>query len=227
MSDPATPLGETLHNPATPQARTEIIHHLWRGRPSRLNNLDWDAYFAYYTRECNEAMIDEGKYLTARTHQDMLRIAHLLEDEPTKDNVRQKIRQTLTQQRPPEDENRMLDGSIKLAARLLAMVNIGSLPSEVSGRLFLPWNEGSLRNSVHSHFDVPQEVDPKNVVIGTDLTARNIDHISEIEIVSTDNLVDHLRLVERDKKLCIFHHVSFLKWMESTQKYVVSFSYNE
>jgi hypothetical protein len=225
MSNLVTPLSEVLQNPTTPESRAEIVHRFWPDGASaslQPGNLDWDAYFAYYTRQCNAALVDEGKYLAARTHQDLLKIAHLLKHETTEDEVKQKIRQTLTQQRPPDDENKMIDGSIKLATRLFLMVNIGPLPSEVFGTLFLPWTRGSLQDAVHDYFNVAPEMVPvsENDVIRMDLTARNIDRISGIEVVPTDNLVDHLRLVEMGKKLCIFHHVSFLKRMKVIQTYV-------
>lgn len=191
MSNPAGPIDEVLQCPATPQARAEIVHHLWRRRcgPSlRTNDCDWDAYFAYYTRECNAALVNGGIYLSARSHHDLVRIAHLLEEEPCEEEARQKLRNTFTQQRSLADENKMLDGSLRLAARLLAMINVGPLPSEVSGRHFVHWNRGSLQYAVHRHFNIPpeNELDLKNDIIGTDLTCRNVARVSRIEIVPTD-----------------------------------------
>ncbi|CAO2652016.1 Nn.00g002990.m01.CDS01 [Neocucurbitaria sp. VM-36] len=222
MSKLASPLDEVLQNPVAPQARSDVIHLLWRQQstaPLRTDDCDWDAYFAYYTKECNAALNNGGIYLSARSHHDLSKIAHLLEDEPCEAEVRQKLRQTFTQQRSLADEKDMLDGSIRLAARLLAMIHIGPLPSEVSARLFVPWNQGSLQHAVHSYFSLPPEIDSdsEHDVIGMDLTCRNIDRISGIEIVPTDNLVDHLRLVDKDKKLCVFHHVSFLRIMKATK----------
>ncbi|ORY14049.1 hypothetical protein BCR34DRAFT_480130 [Clohesyomyces aquaticus] len=222
MQTATTPLIQTLHTCATLPVRNEIMCHLWRqssSTPSLSSNLDWDAYFAYYTKQCKAALINEGKYLSARTHLDLLRIAHLLEDEPTQDDVKRKIREDLTQQRPPEEEDKMLDRSIRLAARMLAMINIGPLPTEVSGRHSLSWNQGSFRDALHDHFNDPQETKPDGAVIGTDLTARSVNRI--FEVVLTDNLVDHLRLVEKEKKLCLFHHISFLKSMKSINRYVL------
>lgn len=219
-----TPLREPLQSPATARARMMIIDQLWRNkRPtvSRPTDLSWDAYFAYYTKQCCSALVDEGKHLSARAHDDLLRIAHLLEDEPTQDEVKRKIRQTLTQQRPLDDENSMLDGSIKLAARLHSMVDIGPLDSEVSGRISLLWKKGSLKDTVQAHFYASTNMDHDEALIETDLTARNIASISGIEIVFTDNIADHLRLIARDRKLCIFHHVTFLKWMKFARKYVL------
>jgi hypothetical protein len=141
MSNLVTPLSEVLQNPATPEARAEIVHYLWPDRALaslQTDSLNWNAYFAYYTKQCNAALADEGKYLAARTHQDLIEIAYLLKHEITEDEVKQKIRQTLTQQRLPDKEDKMLDSSIKLATRLFVIVNIRPLPSKVYRALFLP-----------------------------------------------------------------------------------------
>lgn len=52
-------------------------------------------------------------------------------------------------------------------------------------------------------------MDSKNEIIGEDLICYNIERMSGIELIATDNLIDHLRLVERDKKLCLPSHIVF------------------
>ena len=222
MSTPSSPLCEALQSPVSLQAQAEIISSLWSAGTanlSRSDNADWAAYFAYYTAQCNAALVREGIYLSVRTHEGLLGVARLLEDEPCEADVKQKLRQRLTQQRSEADEKKMLDGSVRLAARLLAMVNVGPLPSELSDRICLPWHQGSLQQAIHDHFNTPPEVnlDAKEDIIATDLTCRNIDRVSGIEMVPTDNLLDHLRLVDKDKKLCVFHHVSFLRRMKAVK----------
>jgi hypothetical protein len=225
MSMPKSELSGALQDPVTPQARVEIVQHIWRDRAGSLfrdTHLDWDAFFAYYTHECNVALFNQGAHIAARTHHDLLRTAHLLEDESTENEISEMLRQTLTTQRCPADEKEMLDGSIKLAARVLAMVSIGPLGPEISGRLSLPWSQGSFQDAVHGYFNDPQEIDldPKDNIIGTDLTCHTIERVSGIEVVPTDNVLDHLRLVEGDKKVCIFHHASFLKTMIAVKRSV-------
>jgi hypothetical protein len=222
MSHSKRLLDEALHEPVTLDTRADIVLRLWRNQtPNTLSfeNRDWDAYFAYYTRECNFALVDQGTHISSRTHEDLVTTAHLLEDEQTEDGVRQKLRQTLTQQRLPADERRMLDGSIRLAARLLLMMNIGLSPSEISGRKAIPWPKGSLQEAVHGHFNAlpAAAAVTNNDVVGMDLTCRNIERIAGIEIVPTNNLIDHLRLVDKDKKLCVFHHVTFLRRMQAVK----------
>ncbi|KAF2025689.1 hypothetical protein EK21DRAFT_75819 [Setomelanomma holmii] len=215
-------LQEALQAPVTAQARLEILDRLWPYHASAIeeeDKSDWDAYFAYYTRQCTMALLDEGRQLCARNHEDILRIARLLTTEPTRSSVKTRIQEGLTQRRADEEEMQMLEGSASLATRLLAMIDVGPLPSEVSGRRTLPWCDESLYAAIHTHFDTPQDPDAEKIALAMDFTARNIVNTAGIAIIWTDNLVDHLRLVDNDKKLCVFHHVSFLNRMEWTQSH--------
>lgn len=216
-----------INKPITREGKTEIVARLWGSQNAsnmQFAERDWDAFFAFYARECREALVDQGIHLSVRNHGDLLLTAHLLEDELTKEDIRLKLRRTLTQQRSAVDEQRMLDGSITLAARLSLMIKIGSMPSEVSGRLIVPWTQGSLRDAIYDRFNRLPGVlaDPKHDIIESDLTCRNVERIAGIEVVPTDNLVDHLRLVDRDKKLCLFQHITVLHRMKITSWYVIS-----
>jgi hypothetical protein len=217
-----SPLSEGLHEAVTSEARLEIIRQLW---PSLLpsaqlrKEIDWNSYFSFYNRECNAALVEEGKHLYARSHNDLLQITRLLRTEPTRQEVKLKIRQRFTQHRPIADEEAMLIGSIKLATRILAMTNTGPLANEVSGQRSISWSNEPLHEAVNTHFEEDLDSEFENYILGSELTARNIDRIAKISIIWTDNLVDHLRLVERDKKLCVFHHASFLRHMEHVQRF--------
>ncbi|KAJ8107433.1 hypothetical protein OPT61_g8871 [Boeremia exigua] len=210
MSTLVNPLIGALHKPCTQEARAEIIQQIWPGTTSsplttpKSSGLNWDVYFSFYKRECEAALFDEGKHIAPRTHQDLLNIVRLLRSGLTETEVKQTIRQSLTQQRPMEDENRMLDAYIKLVARLYAMVSIGPMPYEVylGGATFLSWTHGPLQDAVHEYFNVVPDtlLEPEDEAIGIHLTAYCIDHISGIEVVPTDNLVNHLRLVKRGRQ---------------------------
>ena len=226
MSTSNGPLDEVLQDPVTPQARMEIVQRLWRGgreASSKPAPFAWDAYFGYYTRECNAALTDEGAHLCSRTHRSLLQVAHLLEDAADEEEIRERLRQTLTTQRTRADEKKMLDGSLKLATRIFAMISIGPLSSEISAKHSLPWTQGTFTDAVHGYFNQPPdiELDPKEDVVSTHLVCHNIERMSGIEVLWTDNLLDHLRLVEGDKKLCVFHHASFLRKMLAIERYVI------
>lgn len=220
------PLDEVLQNPVTSQAKAEIVQRLWRdqrGTSSKNPHFASDAYFAHYTRECNAALTDEGSHLCSRTHRSLLQVAHLLEDAADKEEIRGRLRQTLTAQRSIVDEKKMLDGSLKLATRIFAMISIGPLSSEISAKHSLPWTQGTFTNAVHEYFNQPPDVelDPKDDDVSKDFTCHSIERMSGIEVLWTDNLLDHLRLVEGDKKLCVFHHASFLREMIAIKRYAI------
>ena len=225
MAKYVSPLDEVLQDPVTPLARVDIVHHLWRSgssHPSKRLEYTWDAYFRYYTRECNAALTDGGAHLCARTHRSLLEIAHLLEGGFGQQQMKESLRKTLTALRSPSDEERMLDGSLKLATRIFAMISIGPLSSEISAKHSLPWTQGTFTDAVHEYFNQPPEIelDLKENVVSADLVCYNIERMSGIEVLWTDNLLDHLRLVEGDKKLCVFHHASFLRKMMAVERYV-------
>jgi len=225
MTPLESPLDEVLQDSVTLQARVEIVQRLWRGRRGaspKAAYFAWDAYFGYYTRECNAALTDEGAHLCSRTHRSLLQVAHLLEDAADEEEIREKLRQTLTTRRKSADEKKMLDGSLKLATRIFAMISIGPLSSEISAKHSLPWAQGTFKDAVHEYFNQPPdiELDPKENVVSADLVCHNIERMSGIEVLWTDNLLDHLRLVEGDKKLCVFHHASFLRKMMAVERYV-------
>jgi len=226
MTTLESPLDEVLQDPVTPQGRVEIVQRLWRGRRGvspGTAHFAWDAYFGYYTRECNAALTDEGAHLCSRTHRSLLQIAHLLEDATDEEEIRERLRQTLTTWRTSADEKKMLDGSLKLATRIFAMISIGPLSSEISAKHSLPWTQGTFTDAVHEYFNQPPEIelDLKENVVSADLVCYNIERMSGIEVLWTDNLLDHLRLVEGDKKLCVFHHASFLRKMMAIERYVI------
>jgi hypothetical protein len=213
---PSSPLIEALHSPVTPQARLEIVRELWPDpSPSHSLRNNWNAYFNFYARECRSALVEQGQHLCAQSHVDLLKIARLLENEPTKEEVKLKIGQIF-----PQHRNDSAD--VSLATRILAMVKTGPLPTEFLRDSSVSWSDGEqLRVAVHAHFKIDLNPDFEDCRFESHFTARNIERVTKISIQWTDNLVDHLRLAENDQTLCIFHHASFLKHMEHVQRFVV------
>jgi hypothetical protein len=214
------PLSDALGLPLTTQARTEFIRQLWTEphytlRATSSSDLNWNAYFNFYNRECNEALANERQHFCARTHGDLLLIAQLLQTEADKDKVMYRTRTIFGQMhnQTSEEEERILEGFVKLATRIVAMISAETLPNEVSGQRSILWNCKTLEEAVYDHFKEGVDVDTESATLGTDFTARNINRVAKIGIIWTDNLVDHLRLMESDRKLCVFHHASFLKHM--------------
>ena len=205
------PLNKTPIDAAT---RSEIIESFWPANGSsryRQDELDWESYFRYYARQCHDALIDQGQHVLARTHQDILDVAHQLEDLTPRDAIKENLRSRLsTRHRPNEDE--ILDGAIDLAARLHLMVNIAVDKPVISGQAQLKWKSGILRDFLNHYFSEPQVLGNNGIKLEQMFTASNLERIAGIQIKPTDNLADHLRMIDKeDKVVAIFHHASFLK----------------
>ncbi|KAL6707080.1 hypothetical protein ACN47E_004832 [Coniothyrium glycines] len=214
-------LDSALHKPTTAVTREEIILALWYGnatnKPS-INESSWSAYFAYYLREC-EAALANPEEISIKTHRDLLEAAHHLQHDSTEDDIKRKLQRSITHQCSSTGEKRIMDGSIRLAVRILTMVNIGLLHTEVSGQLIVQWHHGSLQEAIHEHFNSQAEIDTEfeHAIFGSEITCRNIEHMTNIQVVPTDNLADHMRLVESGKKLCMFRHIAFLNMLKDSK----------
>jgi len=237
---PHIPPDEDIRKPVTAQARVAIVQDLWPDRGTRSSknlHLVWDAYFEHYTRECNAVLSGSSfkNWKIAIRHRELLQFIHLLEGTADRETIR-KLRQdemkrselarkTLANRFRLPGNDAAMDDLIVLGVRILTMMTLaGSTLSSEKPRsaCLLPWNTGSFQNAVHSYFKQPPEIVLKadDTIIGVGLTFYNIERVSGIKMVPTDNLLDHLLLVDEDKKMRVFHHASFLKRMIATQRYV-------
>jgi hypothetical protein len=217
------PLDDPLHHNISPATRTEIIHHLWPQHSTshaQIDDQDWVVYFTFYARQCRHALAYDGSLSSAKTHQDIVSIAKLLGQGASRDEIKQTKGPLSTQSNYPDEENGRFEVSITLAVRLLAMVDIADLPEEFTGRGRLPWAQGSLQNAMHQYFevDLAPVLDDDDIVLEKIFTAYNITGIAGIGIVWTNNIMDHLRLLENNRNVCIFHQVTFLKWLKSSSR---------
>lgn len=219
-------LDDLMHRTLTSSTTAlELLAQLWRhDASSKLDSqeLDIEAYFAYHKKQCSHALHDGGRHISVRTHRNILEIAENLEQGLSRETIKRRLSPKLADPKPA-NENELLDSSVDLAARLVSMMDIGVLQYGFSGRRELVWNQGSLKDFVNGYFNVP-------VVLGQDVklekmfNARNLGRIAGINIVWTDNLADHLRMIDdEDKKVAIFHHASFLKCHQRYVRYSTSF----
>lgn len=194
--------------------RATLIEGLWAGPHSfgMGNHFDLSAYPIYYIKQCGHALHDTSIHLLVKKHGDIANIVH----EIGQDTPRESIRTTLTSKLPaplPANESQIIEGSIDLSARLISMMEFGELQHAFSGRKGLVWDQGTLKDFIHKYFDTP-------VVLGHDVKlekmfkGRNLGRIAGIEIVWTDNLADHLRMIDEDKKVAVFQHATFLEYQQ-------------
>ncbi|KAF2468727.1 uncharacterized protein BDR25DRAFT_315715 [Lindgomyces ingoldianus] len=202
-----------LETPLHSSTQNTIIDSFWGPVPilhrRSLDGIDLEAYWSFYFKECEHALHDGGRHVTARTHQDILDIVALLRDHESRDDIRDSLRSKLS--RTYLNEGDLLDSSIDLAARLLLMIDFGNLQYGFSGRRQLRWDKGRLKDYLKSYFGTPPALGHDRVKLERVFNACNLGRIAGVELIPTDNLIDHLRLTDDDTKVYIFHHASFLK----------------
>ncbi|OCL07582.1 hypothetical protein AOQ84DRAFT_408652, partial [Glonium stellatum] len=80
---------------------------------------------------------------------------------------------------------------------------------EHSNQTCISWTDGLLKDSVIEHFSRAPVLKDR-VKLEKVFNALNLHRIAGIEIHWTNNLADHLRMMEDDRKVALFHYESFL-----------------
>lgn len=217
----STPLNQNVFDHPLPQSAKSAIltnllccnflqatdQRLLRSLDPDLSSLD--TYWAYYSRECINALHDGGRHVATRTHADITACAAKLRSGMVREDIKASLRSKLSTHH--ENEEEMLDNSIDLTASLLLMANFGSYSYAFSGQNRVFWNQGSLRDFVQKYFEPERKLANETVKLEKLFKASNLDRIAGLQISWTDNLADHLRMTEDDKRVHIFHHASFLE----------------
>jgi len=204
-----SPLQEEIDS----RIREDIIGRLWPGEGSS-EHLDWEPFLSYYTKQCKHALHDRGKHILTRTHQQILDITDQLGELAIREAIKSDLKQLFTSKSDREQE--ILNNSIDLAARLYLMISIGDSKYAVSSGTPLVWGEGNLEDFLLEYFNDPQVLSDSNIKFEKTFNAYNLERIAGIKVKWTDNLIDHLRIIEADDKTVeIFHHASFLKHVKN------------
>lgn len=102
--------------------------------------------------------------------------------------------------------------ALNLTARLLSMTIIGCPQHELNPRRYLNWEPYlTLRKCLSANFNKSHEMRWQRTRMPLSFDAWGLSAVSGIIIRFTDNLADHLLLVEDDTVLFVFHHATFLK----------------
>jgi hypothetical protein len=203
-----------LQIPQDDFTRAEVANELW-GHYSdpKLEHflLDLSAFWTYYNNECSHALHDAGRHVSARTHRDILEVARQLKADKDRHEIKKCLRLKLAELHDNEDE--LLENTIDLAASLLLMCDCGSSSSHgFSGRTELGWKEGQpIRQFLGNYFGQQPMLISERVKLEKSFTSHNLKRIASVKIIWTDNLADHLRLIDDDTKVLVFHHASFLE----------------
>jgi hypothetical protein len=205
--------------PASPQDEMALVRGMWQYAKED-ETMDQamfpDAtYLSYVKDQCSHAF-HEKDHIALKTRGDLVEIVqHIIRGLP-----REKMIEQLGLKYPEPESNEEIDinwkaqleNAVDLAARLVSMIDIGPRCcrlTDVPARLL--WEHGPLKDFMQSHFSTPSTALDHNVRLERLFNGRNLERLARIRIEWTSNLDDHLRLTtDDDRKVLIFHHVSFL-----------------
>ncbi|KAK4221764.1 hypothetical protein QBC38DRAFT_513396 [Podospora fimiseda] len=175
---------------------------------------DLEPYFSYYSRQCHAFTVQRGRFLAARTHQDLANIISDFADNLDRQAIRSSIVGRLHPMNPSfnadNELEELLDRTIDLAARLFLMIEIGTVPDSISPAIPLKWMNGTIRQFTRHQFDIPPQLPCTGVKLPKLFNAQNLQRIGGITIRWTSDLSDHLRMVDDDERVAIFAYPSFL-----------------
>ncbi|KAJ3577216.1 hypothetical protein NPX13_g3347 [Xylaria arbuscula] len=191
-----------LEAPNDTLTRAAICHEIFGlENPSQLHGpaTDPSALWDYYFKMSALSLHDGGRHIAVRTHRDVVDIACLLKEGATRGYLKEKLRAKL--RTPHANEDELLENTIDLVASLVAMCDCGISSHRFSGRTEIQWRDGSLKEFLGKYFDERPILAHEKVKLEQTFKARNFGRITGLEIIWTDNLVDHLRLTDDDTKL--------------------------
>jgi hypothetical protein len=209
-------LDMSLRNHVSHPSKPVVVEQLWGSQPSKLTLLEreanleafFDLYFRYYAKQCNLiGRHAKGSNSSVETHKDIMNIAQLLQQPLSREEVWMRMSDFLKAADKEQHEN-----SINLVARLLLMIKFGDIPHECGGGRHIEWSHGSLVEFVHDYFSPPPACGHERIKLEKSFNALNLQRIAGIQIRWTDNLADHLRMMDDDKAVAVFHHASFLEY---------------
>lgn len=204
----------------------ELIRQVWEplGKPKLFNGdssfeMNHSAYADYYTKHwlLMTAGHSSGQHPRPTDTNDILSLVQQIHAGKTHEEIRAWVQAKGSGAFVTQIGH---EYSINLALRLVSMTKFGFGPGEFVPHRCPPryhaWEQGSLKEYLKSYFDKPPVLSCDRLRLPKTFHAWSIDKIGGIDISFTDNLADHLLLVEDDSKLMIFHHVSFLEYQNES-----------
>lgn len=194
-------------------ARVQDSHHRLRnGEPvTSLQNAAYTRYFllqrSYLAHELGiQGKVEDSEFLSD--------VAQMFRSNLTHDEVISSVGQKLNagKIRVPVEYCEEL---VYFAARLLVMMDVGRFMSEAHRRRIVLWESSSLRTCVGDYFDEAPKMSCESVKLPKAFNAWSVETVGGIKVRLTDNLADHLLLVEDDTTVLVFHHASFLECQDA------------
>lgn len=197
----------------TPEMKVAIVEAIFRRGTKTSNtpvdNPQSDSFWSFYLRLCSKVVQKGG----VQTHGDVLDLVEQVRAGHTRAEIRDMFRGRV-QAADPLREDRLLDMSMDLAARLVTMSNFGSSNFFKDTELDrVPWPDMyCLSEVVDERFQAENKLKDMKVKLERSFTALSLDRVAGISIVWTWNLLDHLKLTDDDKVVHIFTCMGCVHW---------------
>ncbi|KAK4459671.1 hypothetical protein QBC42DRAFT_299197 [Cladorrhinum samala] len=181
-------------------------------------------YFDYYSKRTLRPLFPR-QHRMLKTHAHIVSIASKISSRLDRADIHRQIVADQAAAADTEATNLSadeVDDAIDLCASFLVMaeVQLRESPFCLSGRRLVHWREGSLDVALAHHFTVEAGSTRgfERPRFERFFNAYNLGRIAGIKSKWTCNLVDHLRLVDGNQTVPIFHCVSFLQLQQSLNK---------
>jgi hypothetical protein len=219
---------QALTTTIPPDLKERVLSEFWGVTSSQADKWLVEHYSEYYSKQVQLMLYDGGHQPSTWTHNDIVEVMTYIADSRDRKDISASLQSRCTANEA-EQQRVMVNQLIDLAARLCLMLSFGTTPFAYERQLSVDWIQGSAKEFLHQHFQ-PQiaiHVDSR-FKLPKIFTARNVHRIGGIQIEWTPYLSEHLRLLDQDERVAIFHHVGFLylhrKRSASLRTYVISYS---
>ncbi|KAI0539604.1 hypothetical protein GGR58DRAFT_228102 [Xylaria digitata] len=187
-----------------------LRRRLFNGQPDQ--GLEMPAYNEYFQRQWYAMVTDaDGRYVATREVDDIFQIVQYLIQGHHRDAIILRLNQI-----NPKASASACNSSVDLAARLLLMLKVGVVKHQASPHLCLKWETGDLQSFVRERFNKSPVLDSHNVRLPKSFDVWSISNVGGLKVEFTDDLADHLLLVDDDTTVLLFHHASFLECQVNT-----------
>ncbi|KAK3385538.1 hypothetical protein B0H63DRAFT_473104 [Podospora didyma] len=188
--------------------------------PSNSPNGSLNPYFEYYYKQCELiALYQNEEYSSLKTHRNIVDVAALIQQtDQDRPAVLAQLPGLLGSGTDAQQEN-----TLQLVSRLLTMTRIGEIPHEFISPRPTEWKDGTLTEFVRDYFSPSPVLGHERIKFEKTFNGLSLSLITGLEIRWTDNLADHLRLMNNDTTVCVFHHATFLLSQGASSIFLSSF----
>ena len=204
--------------PIADDIQTWLLKELWLTPTTspRASSMGMLPYFNYYSTLCQLSSRNGGVYISAKSHQDLVDITkQILLQDATRDELYSSQYANCPKDEHGEDRSSAIYSTLDLCGSLLLMAEVGKRKLTFPPVNHLNWSgPQTLRQVVEKHFRPERELQADSPKLGMEFTARNLAVIGGMKVRWTNNIVHHLHLSDDDQTVFVFHHVSFLRFLQ-------------